>query len=145
MILASMATLAACQTEQPTTRSFEAQTARVMSTEHPTDVCMHTPQHDARWTPSEADISVLDPVLIELIEYRLKEDNLTYEDSTDMRPERYHRDYFGVEQEGWRFILVCGRYEETPIRAHDGGPSQFAAVFDTRRRTFTWFQFGFRG
>jgi hypothetical protein len=87
---------------------------------------------------------MLDPVLIELIEYRLKQDNLTYEDSSDMEPEEYHRIYVGFEQRGWRYILVCGRYQAPPIKMYDGGPSQFAAIYDTRRRMFSWFEFGYR-
>lgn len=106
---------------------------------------MRTPSHDARWTPSETDLAVLEPVLIELIEYRLSEENLTYQDTTAMRPELYHRNYYGLEQDGGRYILACGRYGQEPtIRILDGGPSQFGALYDTRRKTFTWFEFGYR-
>ena len=105
---------------------------------------MHTPDHDARWTPTAADIAILDPVLIELLEYRLKEQNLTYEDTADMRPELYRRNYYGFVQNEWRFTLVCGRYDDEPAYIMDGGPSQFGAIFDTRRRIFSWFEFGFQ-
>lgn len=105
---------------------------------------MHIPEHDARWTPTPPDLNGLNRVLIELLEYRLLEESLTYEDTTEMRPERYHRDYFGLEREGGRFILVCGRYDAPPVYMLDGGPSQFAALYDTRRQKFEWLEFGYR-
>jgi len=136
--------LAACQPGPPSVREFLSGTGQIVTDNSPTNVCMHTPEYDARWTPTEADLATLEPVLIELIEYRLDEDNLTYEDSADMRPEDYYRNYYGIEQSGGRYILVCGRYGEPPVRMFDGGPSQFGALFDARRRTFTWFEFGYR-
>jgi|CXWL01.1.fsa_nt_gi hypothetical protein len=137
----------ACQPAGSDTRSFAPNTGQVVTAETPQEqlrACMHFPEHNARWTPTENDISTLNPVLIELIEYRLMEDNLTYGDSAEMRPEQYHRFYVGLEREGWRFIHVCGRYEATPAYILDGGPTQFAALYDTRLQKFEWFEFGYR-
>jgi hypothetical protein len=94
--------------------------------------------------PTAAEIDALNPVLIELIEYRLMEDDLTYGDSADLRPDRYHRDYFGLVRAEQRFILVCGEYGVAPRYVHDGGPSRFTAVYDVRRRSFSHFEFGYR-
>lgn len=137
-------TLSACQPPGPGVREFSSGTSQIVPGNSPTTVCMHTPEHDARWTPTEADLAILEPVLIELIEYRLDEDNLTYEDSSEMLPEQYHRNYYGIERSGSRYILVCASYGVSPVRVHDGGPSQFGALLDTRRRTFSWFEFGYR-
>lgn len=143
--LISALVVGACGSEAPTVRSFARDTGRIISAEdNQIGVCMHQPSHDSRWTPTEADIAILDPVLIELIEYRLMEENLAYQDTSQMRPELYHRYYAGLERDGWRYILICGRYDATPVRFFDGGPSQFATVYDTRRQTFEWFQFGGR-
>jgi len=128
-------------------RAFEPETSRVFGAGTPSErflVCQAERNYAELWTPTQADIAMLEPVLIELIEYRLAEDNLTYEDASNWQPTGYHRDYFGVIRGGQRFILVCGEYGRTPYFVFDGGPSRFAALFDVRRRTFTWFQFGYR-
>lgn len=144
VFLAGILLLSACQPAQAPPRSFAPETGQIFAADNPITTCMRTPDHDERWTPGADDVALLDPVLIELIEYRLDEQDLTYEDTAQMRPELYRRNYYGFVQNGWRFILVCGRYDAEPIAMRDGGPEQFAAIFDTRRRIFTWFEFGYR-
>ena len=132
----------------PKAPSFAADTGTIFeagSPDHRLTVCQADRSYDARWTPSQDDIRRIEPVLIQLLAYKLTEHRLTYDDLPSPEPRRYHRHYFGLVRGDRRFILVCGQYDSEPFAHHDGGEHRFATLYDAQHRSFTWFEFGYVG
>lgn len=139
--------LAACAPTPPQEPSFAADTGTIFEADVPDDrlmVCQADRSFDARWTPPQAEIDRFEPVLILLLDYKLKEQRLTYDDLPSPNPSLYHRHYFGIVRGDRRFILVCGQYDREPFAHHDGGEHRFATLYDIQYRTFTQFEFGYR-